>query len=411
MNITLCRKLILIAVVLLLSLTGCRQATEETFVIPLNETVNAALSAKYVGVNGFLKAGEYTLADQQSTTESETGNQDRNYFIPKPDSTLAANEADGENELSEKTETDPEGSNAAGADAPNVDNISVKQAESSASRLESLISTGLAASAVNPPAAEPAASEYVLVITGNGVAGETTWTLDQLKSLRDGYHDIRFSTTNNRPSFGYVSAEGISLPYLLIKAGMTNDAAGFRLVGSDGNHAFVTYDQMFGNSYSYGIHDKDGSWDLSSVVPMIAWNWIENGIAGDGTLRSFFGQNGSMDINTSVSINNLCQIEVSTVGAGSWAAPVASIASGSSVSPGQELELGHNNLDLVHIYYTLDGSEPNYNSKCYNLSTSYQQPQLIKPFILTEDVTIKAFAAAYGKERSPVATFYYTIEQ
>jgi hypothetical protein len=50
------------------------------------------------------------------------------------------------------------------------------------------------------------------------------------------------------------------------------------------------------------------------------------------------------------------------------------------------------------------------DSAVYNPSTRYFQPNLIEPLRLTKSATVKAFAAGYGKDRSPTATFNYTVK-
>jgi len=242
------------------------------------------------------------------------------------------------------------------------------------------------------------------------VDGETTWTLEQLRALSDGYREITYSITNNWPTFNFMSAHGLSLPYLLRQAGLKNDAASIKFTSSDGYGVTLTYNQVFGTYYSYSTHSSSGSGGAEIVEPLIAWEWGDVGKVREENIRPFFGQSGHWDVNTASFVKDLCLIEVSTAPTGAWAAPGASIASGSTVPAGTELELLHDNMDNVRIYYTLDGSEPDYNSPVYNPSTSYFQPDLTKPLALTESLTVKAFAAAYGKDRSPVAAFSYTVE-
>ena len=249
----------------------------------------------------------------------------------------------------------------------------------------------------------------VLTIKGEGVSGETTWALNQLQALRSGYREIVYSTTNNWPTFGHAEAHGVSLPYLLRQAGMGSDAASFKFTSTDGYNVTLTYDQVFGARYSYSNHSPSGSSGAVTVEPLLAWAWGDVGKVREESIRLHFGQSGPLDVNTASFVKDLCLIEVSTVPAGTWAAPGASIESGASVPAGTELELLHGNMDSVRIYYTLDGSEPDYDSMVYNPSTSYFQPDLNKPLILDRNVTIKAFAAAYGKDRSPVAVFSYTV--
>ena len=373
-----------LVLLLLLSLAACKPAPEEG-----SEPAEG-------GANG-LAAADPNISDGEdiavAAESSETAelNGQPNYYIPKKpsantDAAVATDDASGSGAENPEGETEEEPV----LDMENPEN------DASAEKEET-------------PAAQ-ASEPYVLTISGSGVEKETAWTLNQLQNLRDGLRKVDYSTTSNWPRYGRVSAEGVSLIYLLNQAGLTNNAVSFRLCGADGNYAMITYSQMFGESYSYANHSVDGSSGPSVVEPVIAWAWNENGNGGGGVLRSFFGQRGPLDVNTTVSIENLYQIEVVSSGAGKWAAPTASLPSGNAVNPGADLQLGHNKLDSVHIYYTTDGSEPNYNSNCYNPSASYLQPELQRPLKITENITVKAFAAAYGMEPSPMATFYYSIE-
>jgi len=267
----------------------------------------------------------------------------------------------------------------------------------------------------NPPSPSPAIEApqddgpVILTICGNGVDGETTWTLGQLQSMRDGYRENRYSTTNNWPSFGYMTAHGISLPYLLRQAGLSSDASSFKFIANDGYHTTLTYDQVFGGRYTYVNHSPAGSIGAATVESIVAWEWGDS-VARPENIRPFFGQSGPMDVNTASFVKDLAKIEVSTASAGVWEAPAASIADGDIVPAGTELSLMHEYMDSIRVYYTLDGSEPDYNSLVYNRSTSFFQPHLIVPIILTESVTIKAFAAGFSRDASPVVTFSYVVE-
>ena len=259
------------------------------------------------------------------------------------------------------------------------------------------------------PSQAPGDNPVVLIIFGEGVSGETTWTLDRLEALQDGYREYKYSTTNNWPSYGYATAHGISLPYLLRQAGLRDNAAGFKLTATDGYHVTVTYDQMFGAQYSYANHSRAGSSGASAVEPVVAWEWGDDAVRPEN-IRSFFGQQGPQSINTSTFVQDLCKIEVLTVSPGRWAAPDSSIVDGSEVSFGTELFLMHDDMDNIRIYYTLDGSEPDYSSHVYNLSASYFQPHLTVPLFLTESLIVKAFAAGYGRDPSPVVTLSITVQ-
>ena len=268
-----------------------------------------------------------------------------------------------------------------------------------------------------PPASTTSSSQntqgdeaIALTIRGDAVSGETTWTLETLQSMLDGYRECTYSTTNNWPSFGYTSAYGISLTYLLEQAGVLSDAAAFKFIAADGYYFSVTYNQIYGTHYSYSNHSASGSSGAIAVEPVVAWEWGDIGRTRPEDLRVFFGQSGPWEVNTSAFVKNLIIIEVTAIPQGSWEAPGASIADSSVVPAGSEFSFLHGNIDSVRIYYTLDGSEPDYNSLVYNKSTNNFQPQLIIPLIITENVTIRALAAGLGKEPSPVVTFSLTVE-
>ena len=263
-----------------------------------------------------------------------------------------------------------------------------------------------ASTTINIPASMP----VILTITGDGVREETTWSLEQLQALEGGYRELTFSTTNNWPSFGHMEAHGVSVHYLLQQAGMLNSAASFRFLAEDGYHATLTYNQLFGNLFSYASHSAEGSSGASVIEPLISWAWGDVGRVRTENIRSFLGQNGPWTVNMASFVRDLYRIEVSTASAGAWAPPTASIPDGSVVSAGTELELLHDHRDNIRIYYTLDGTEPNFYSPVFNPSASSFQPHLIVPLELTENVIIKAFAAGFGREQSTVATFNYLVE-
>jgi len=249
----------------------------------------------------------------------------------------------------------------------------------------------------------------ILTIFGDGVSSGSAWTLADLQALSGGYREYVYSTTNNWPNYGFIEAHGVSLPYLLQSAGLLGSAAGFRLTATDGYYITVTFDQMFGARFAYSEHSSAGSGGASRVEPVVAWEWGDEGRVKPENIRSFFGQSGPNEVNTLAFVQNLCQIEVLTVSPGVWAAPGSSVDDGSEVPFGTELSFTHEQMDNLRIYYTLDGSEPGYDSRVYNVSASYFQPQLIKPIFISESVTVKAFAAGYGRDPSPVVTFVITV--
>ena len=248
----------------------------------------------------------------------------------------------------------------------------------------------------------------VLVIYGDGMDGQTNWTLEQLQALEDGYREITYSTTNNWPTLSHTIGHGVSLPYLLAQAGIREDAETLTFLSPDGYQAKITREQLYGVQYAYAEHSPAGSGNTVEVEPIIAWSSGASG-AVPNSLRPIFGQRGPNDTNTAASVKDLHRIEVSTRSAGAWDIPSAGIPSGSAVPVGTALELMHPNLDNLKLYYTTDGSDPDYYSLVYNKSTTYFQPDLIVPISINEDVTIKVFAGGLGKADSGVVTFTYKV--
>ena len=264
---------------------------------------------------------------------------------------------------------------------------------------------------VQPAPTEPDAAPEgtILTIYGDGAASQTDWTLEQLQALEAGYLEIKYSTTRNWPTYSHITGHGVSLWYLLEHAGLLDSAKTLVFSAPDGYRVNITREQIFEVRFAFTEHNAEHSSEPFEVEPMIAWEWADRGDAAPEDIRPLFGQRGRQDVNTAASVKNLFRIEVITWDAGSWESPSASIPSGSTVSSGTELELTHPFMDNTCLYYTIDGSDPDYNSMLYNISTSYFQPDLIVPIIIDKDVTIKVFAGGLGKADSEIATFTYTI--
>ena len=254
---------------------------------------------------------------------------------------------------------------------------------------------------------EEAPEGTVLSIYGDGVEKQTNYTLEDLMDMKEGYRELKYSTTNNWPSFKHMSGNGISLIYLLKEAGILDTAKSLVFISTDGYQAILPKEQVFSVQYSYSEHSVNGSSGENEIEPIIAWEWGDDKTYPEN-MRPIFGQVGPYEVNTASSVKDLYRIEVLTWDAGSWAVPTASIEQG-NVSAGTELELGHPQMDNIKIYYTLDGTEPSYNSEVYNKSTTYFQPDLIVPLIIENDVTIKAFVGGLGKADSAVVEFTYKV--
>lgn len=246
-------------------------------------------------------------------------------------------------------------------------------------------------------------ADTIITITGNGVESDLYLSLNDLKMLNDGYVEQLFSTVNNYPTKKFAAAKGIKLLYLLEQAGIKNTAKTIQVAASDGYKAVFTKEQLYGDRYCY-LELLSGSTDgRIIVVPMLAWAFGEGkdiSKAEDCDIRLVIGQNGISDVNTAASVQMVTKITVSEDVCDKWNTPQAYIDGG-------KITLQHDNIDQVKLYYTLDGSDPTVNSKVYNPSTTYFQPDLIKPIPVNGSGTLKAIAVGYGKYDSEVLKYDY----
>ncbi len=253
-------------------------------------------------------------------------------------------------------------------------------------------------------------SDTVLEITGDGVANPRYLSLNDLRSLaalstkNSGYLEQVFSVVNNWPTKKFQVAKGADLTLLLEMAGLKKDAASFRVEAADGYYFHLTREQLLGKRYRYPGLLEGNPAGATEVKPMVAWA-CETGTkdlskAKDCGLRLIIGQLGLLDVNTAPAVQDMIAIKISTGSPGKWAVPSVSIENGALV-------FSHEAMDQVKLHYTMDGTTPTYDSPVYNPSTSYFQPELIRPIPVTGNGKVKVKAIGYGKEDSEVISFDY----
>ncbi|MCI5898597.1 MAG: chitobiase/beta-hexosaminidase C-terminal domain-containing protein [Firmicutes bacterium] len=265
----------------------------------------------------------------------------------------------------------------------------------------------------NKTSGKSSSKKAILTVKGNGVSKTTSWSIEELKSM-GGYREQAYSVVNNWPTKKFFAGKGVDINTFLREAGVKSSAAVFKIISKDGYYITLTKDQLT-NSHYYYPNIKSGSGAGAKAVPaLLAWAVNEEGssLSGakeDGSLRLLIGQRGIHDVNTEACVKDISVIEVSTSSPGRWEAPSASPASG-SVPAGSRLALSHGSMDRVKIYYTTDGSTPTYSSRVYNPSTTYFQPDLIKPIDIHGNMTVKILVSGWGKKDSAVETLTYTVE-
>lgn len=246
-------------------------------------------------------------------------------------------------------------------------------------------------------------ADTVLTISGDGIAKTVYLSQADLKQMKAGYIEQCFSVVNNYPTRKFMVAQGIDLAYLLEQAGIKNTARSFQIEASDGYKVNLTREQLLGKRYRYPGLKSASTANAVSVKSMLAWASGEGqdmSKVREDDLRLVVGQRGLNDVNTAVAVQKVAKITVLTQDNGRWGKAGASFADG-------QITLQHDTLDQVKLYYTLDGSEPNEFSPVYNPSTTYFQPELIKPIPVSGSGTLKVKVIGYGKNDSEVLTYAY----
>lgn len=339
--------------------------------------------------------------------------------VPDPAKAALSNRGDGDTDsppsgdqsaqVLENTETgqagqaaaQEQGSNKDENTSPNQNNPAVKTGDTSGNRQQTVQGQS-----------ENSAGAVVLTIKGVGVGHETTYTLSQLKSYPEAQADVVYSAVNNWPTAKFFVGKGIKIADLLKLAGIKAEAAEVIFKAKDGYKTTLTLEQLLDKRYCYPNLLEKSMNGKQEVPAILAWehkedcNDLKKAIKGD--LRLLIGQIGINDPVTPVCAKMVCEIEILTDPAGQWADITAQPAPG-KIAKGTGIVLGHPDQDRVKIYYTTDGSDPTVQSPVYNPSTTYFQPDLIKPVTVNQNTTIKAMAIGFGKNNSKVAVFTYEV--
>ncbi|HCF50622.1 MAG TPA: hypothetical protein DER60_10085 [Syntrophomonas sp.] len=244
-----------------------------------------------------------------------------------------------------------------------------------------------------------AASTETLTIKGDGVRQAVTFDRVQLEAMNPGISQHKYSVTNNFPTDKVMYRKGVSLKHLLDQAGVLDTAKQLKFISSDGYTRSFTYQELIDDTrYCFAA---DGS---RAIVPtMIAFADSSQGYASmqDIELALTMGQRIKGEQNNPWFVKYLQTIEVSTREPEQWPAVSFRTVAGAD---GISVELKHNNFDLVKMYYTTDGSAPSINSKVYNISASYYQPELNRPITVSKNTEIRAIAVGAGKRNSETAS-------
>lgn len=261
-------------------------------------------------------------------------------------------------------------------------------------------------------------TELTVKKDGEVVKEFTLTELDQI-AADEGNRTYTYSAWNTFPTFDkntYASVTGPTVDAVLKKAGVRDAVTDTGTVTfSDGSYgASFTGDQLFNEKRYYfpngGLADPktgvvpDESYDGASEVDAVIY--LTGG--KDGNVLCV-GQAAPNDENKPAFTKYLTTIEIKTTPASRCAVPEPAPASKSICKKGEEIALTGTGRSLEYIYYTLDGSDPDYGSSIYN--SGMNQGIETRP-VLPDKYGVfhlKVKVKAYGKQDSEVADFRYYV--
>lgn len=255
-------------------------------------------------------------------------------------------------------------------------------------------------------------NEKPIVFTGNGLKQERQMSLLEMQNLPDARVEQVYSIINNWPSKKKFAAKGVKLRTVLEAAGIKDEARLITIKGQDGYECSFTREQLLETTRYYfpGIMEGDPAGAII-VEPIIACEYIENSDdlteAREDSLCFILPQAHIDEQTQQVFVKDINEINVSVDEPGQWS--MATIfPEQSRIAQGDTVKLQHKDLGRVKMYYTLDGSIPDENSRLYNPST--YQPELNKAIVIEKDSCIKVLVKGFGKYDSGIAEFHVQIK-
>ncbi len=276
-----------------------------------------------------------------------------------------------------------------------------------------------------------ATSSKTLEITGDGVTNPTTFTWKQLEEMKQ--HQEVYSCINTWPTKKWYVGKGVKLWDLLLEAGIKEDEAKLiTFTSTDSYTVTLTLKELFHDRryrFPYFKDGKDGDGHLPGsakegveVEPLIALASVEGSdnpkyMNDMNTFLLMLGQRAVTEQIGNLFVKYLSKIEVSTAEPEQWDAPQANPAGG-AVSKGTMVTLSNLHNDDDKVYYTIDGSDPTFNSPMYNWIASRwwsaRADMLGKINLpigpINENTTIKAITIGPGKRDSEIVVFNYYVD-
>ncbi len=284
---------------------------------------------------------------------------------------------------------------------------------------------------VSMPTAAFAAPLNTLEITGDGVTNPVTFTSEQLEGMKQ--HKEIYSSINTWPTKKWYVGKGVKLWDLLLEAGIQEDEAKLiTFTSADGYKLTLTIEELFHDKryrfpYFKNGRDSDGHLPGSpeeavEVEPLIALFSVEGSdnpkyMDGANAFLLMLGQRAVTEQIGNLFVKYLSKIEVSIAEPEQWDAPQAN-PTGGAVLKGTMVTLSNLHSDDDKIHYTIDGSDPTFNSPMYNQIASRWWStradvlgKINRPIgPINENTTIKAVTIGPGKRDSEIVTFNYYVD-
>ena len=255
-------------------------------------------------------------------------------------------------------------------------------------------------------------AEQSIIVRGDGIESELTFTLAELASLPDANFEHIYSTINNWPTARFYAARGIRIDAILLASGVLDTVQSVTFRSHDSYEVTITRKQLLEEQqYYYPLVSEGSGEGAETVYPLIAYEFKEGAAdmpaAQPDDFCLIIGQRNHLEHTNPAFVENLKEIVVSGEPPEQW--DMAGIFPASGIIPsGETIKLQHPDFGLVKIFYTLDGSLPTEMSAMYNPST--YQPELNKPIVFTGDATLKALVSGFGKENSDIAEFEIKVQ-
>ena len=151
-----------------------------------------------------------------------------------------------------------------------------------------------------------AKDEFVLKIEGSGIENEVSFTLDELKALKDSHFEDDFYSLNSYGTREHFHFKGIKMKALLDKAIIKSNAKSVKFVATDGYTQELTVELALKEDFI----DQDNPDKKFPVI--IAWH--ENGkdydIKKGAPFRLVIGQKEVDDMNKPQWVSNIAKIIV-----------------------------------------------------------------------------------------------------